>query len=222
VIPNYRIASDSFGVGIRVTTAYTNPVHFSAKDSFARGSNRTINRFRWDTDYNGTFGSDFNTGATTSFYYAWTSATTQFVAVRAVDDSHASSVDIAGVVIETESTFRFPDDLRDAMEYRSSPRSRAYTQMAVVGRDYGVFDLGSIEPRTVVLRGLARSLATGSNNPVDIDRISAAFQQRKRIYVLPGESAATAVQGYIVEEPIIEDANDPVAKQWSLTVAVAQ
>ena len=221
IVGRFRFQSNVTNTFMRATV-YTNPVHFSAKDSFARASNRVINRFRWDTDYNGTFGSDFDTGATSSFYYAWTSATTQFVAVRAVDDSHASSVDIAGVVIETESTFRFPDDLRDAMEYRSSPRSRAYTQMAVVGRDYGVFDFGSIEPRTVMLRGLARSLATGSNNPIDIDRISAAFQQRKRIYVLPGESAATAVRGYIVEEPIVEDANDPVAKQWSLTVAVAQ
>ena len=220
-IGRWRTLSSTAIPSISVSLAYTNPVHFSAKDSFARGSNRVINRFRWDTDYNGTFGSDFDSGATTSFYYAWTSATTQFVAVRAVDDSHASSVDIAGVVIETESTFRMPDDFRDVMTYRASPRSRAYMQMPVIGRDYGVFDFGSIGPRTITVRGHATTQSSTTNALIDIDRISAAFQQRKRIYILPGESAATYVQGYIVESPLVEDASDPAAKDWTLTIAIA-
>src|SRR3990167_9181764 len=111
-----------------ISYALTNPMHFSAKDSFARSSNRFINRFRWDTDYNGTFGSNYDTGATTSVYYAWTTATTQFVAVRAVDNSHASSIDVAGVVVQTESTFRIPNDLRDGVNSQiRDARSRAYT-----------------------------------------------------------------------------------------------
>ena len=221
-IDKYRFFGDAGNISAKASSGFTNPVHFSAKDSFARGSNRSINRFRWDTDYNGTFGSNFETGATTSFYYAWTTATTQFVAVRAVDDTHASSIDIAGVVIETESTFRIPDDLRDVVTHRSSPRSRAFTQSPVLSRDYGIFDFGAIEHRTIAVRGHATTQSsTVTGEYIDIARVSAAFQQRKRIYVVPGESTSTAVQGYIVESPIVEDSEDPVAKDWSITLAIA-
>jgi len=94
-------------------------------------------------------------------------------------------------------------------------------QMPVIGRDYGVFDFGSIEPRTITVRGHATTQSSTTNALIDIDRISAAFQQRKRIYILPGESAATYVQGYIVESPLVEDASDPAAKDWTLTIAIA-
>src|SRR3990167_5816853 len=63
MIPRWRASQNANTVKIRLSYALTNPVHFSAKDSFARGSNRVVNRFRWDTDYNGTFGSNFETGA---------------------------------------------------------------------------------------------------------------------------------------------------------------
>src|SRR3990167_5293349 len=220
--PRYRLSANP-NAGFRADYVYTNPVHFSAKDSFARGSNRFINRFRWDTDYNGTFGADFNTGATTSFYYAWTTATTQFVAVRAVDNTHASSIDIAGVVIETEATFRFPDDLRDGVnaQIRDS-RSRAYTQSYALSKDYGTLDLGALGPRSLALSGTAYSKATSSTSYIDIDRVLGVFQQRKRCYVhLPGKSTSSAVQGYVVDAPNIYSTDDPDAAGWDLTIVVA-
>src|SRR5207247_11115600 len=106
---------------VSVSYALTNSVSLSAKDSFARGSNRSINRFRWAPNYAGDFGAayatggSYTTGATSSFYWAWTTATTQVVAVRAAADTNASSIDVAGVVIETESTFRIPDNIYGAV-----------------------------------------------------------------------------------------------------------
>src|SRR3990167_4505240 len=222
-IHRLRFAVDGNGIVARAHGGMTNPIHFSAKDSFARGSNRFINRFRWDTDYNGTFGVDFNTEATTSFYYAWTTATTQFVAVRAVDNTHASSIDIAGVVVETEATFRFPDDLRDGVnaQIRDS-RSRAYTQSYALSKDYGTLDLGALGPRSLALSGTAYSKATSSTSYIDIDRVHGVFPQRKRCYVqLPGKSTSSAVQGYVVDAPNIYSTDDPDAAGWDLTIVVA-
>ena len=219
IIPRWRASQNANTVKIRLSYALTNPVHFSAKDSFARGSNRVVNRFRWDTDYNGTFGSNFETGASTSFYYAWTAATTQFIAVRAVDDSHASSIDIAGVVIETESTFRIPDDIRDVVTHISDNRGRAYTMSPVVLRDYGVFDIGPLEPVIVQVHGTARTeSSTVTGELIDVARISAAFQQRKRVYIVPPWSTSTAVQGYILNAPTIRRATDPTAKEWTASI----
>jgi len=207
--------------------AHTNPVHFSAKDSFARGSNRVINRFRWAPNYAGDFGvaygsgGSYTTGATSSFYWAWTTATSQFVAVRAVDDTHSSSLDVVGVTVETEATFRIPDDIRDVVTERQSIRQRSYGQSRSIMRDYGYLELGNIEPRTIQIRGHATTRSSTTNNLIDIERISAVFQQRKRIYILPGESAATYVQGYAIDAPVMETTDDPAAKRWSMTIAVA-
>jgi len=209
---------------IAITYVLTNPMHFSAKDSFARSSNRFINRFRWMPNYAGNFsaGATYTTGATTSFYWAWTTATTQFMAARAVDDTHSSSLDIAGVVIETESTFRIPDDLHDKiLEAVNDKRGRAYSLMPSLSMDYGTLDLGSLEPRTLELRGKAITTNATTSNYLDIEYLSAAFQQRKRLYIIP-PSGATAIQGYAVEMPVVHDANAPVEKGWTMTVAVAQ
>src|SRR3990167_7328094 len=227
-IPKWRFGSNPNVHAAHVSLAYTNPIHFSAKDSFARGSNKFINRFRWAANYDGDDLGDLsiptlNTGATTSFYYAWTTATTQFVGVKAVDNSHASSIDIAGVVIETESTFRFPDDLRDGVnaQIRDS-RSRAYTQSYALSKDYGTLDLGALGPRSLALSGTAYSKATSSTSYIDIDRVHGVFQQRKRCYVhLPGKSTSSAVQGYVVDAPNIYSTDDPDAAGWDLTIVVA-
>ena len=208
-----------------VSYALTNPVHFSSKDSFARGSNRFINRLRWGPDYSGDFGAaggaTYTTGATTSFYWAWTTATTQFMAVRAIDDSHASSIDHIGVVVETEATFRIPDDLRDGMKHLADNRGRAYTNSPSLGMNYGTLDLGSIDPVVLSVSGESYSLATSTNDWIDIARLSAVFQQRKRVYIIPPWSTSTAVQGYVVDPPIVRDAGDPLVKKWSVKIAVA-
>src|SRR5207247_3481676 len=121
ILPRHRLETVADGISIKADFCFTNSVSFISKDSFARGSNRTINRFRWAPNYAGDFGAayatggSYTTGATSSFYWAWTTATTQFVAVRAVDDTNASSIDVAGVVIETESTFRIPDNIYGAV-----------------------------------------------------------------------------------------------------------
>jgi len=210
---------------VAVSYSLTNPVHFSSKDSFARGSNRFINRFRWGPDFAGDFGTaggaTYTTGATTSFYWAWTTATTQFMAVRAVDDSHASSIDHIGVIVETEATFRIPDDLRDGMKHLSDNRGRAYTHSPSLGVNYGTLDIGSIEPVVLSVSGESYSLATTTNDWIDIARLSAVFQQRKRVYIIPPWSTSTAVQGYVVDPPIVRDAGDPLVKKWSVRIAVA-
>jgi len=219
IIPKWRGTATTEPM-IRISYALTNPVHFSAKDSFARSSNRFLNRFRWDTSYNGTFGSNYETGATTSFYYAWTDATNAAcVAVRAVDNSHASSIDVAGVVVTTESTFRIPDDLRDGMKTMSDDRGRSFTISNTLMRDYGALDFGAIEPVTITVSGESYSLGT-STTWIDIDRLSAAFQQRKRIYIIPPWSTSTAVQGYIMEPPVSRDAGNPITKKWNLKIVV--
>ena len=228
-IPRWRWSTTTIGVSARAFTCYTNPVHFSAKASFARGSNKFINRFRWAPDYAGDFGAayatggSYTTGATSSFYWAWTTATTQFVAVRAVDNSHASSIDIAGVVVETESTFRFPNDLRDGVNSQiRDARSRAYTHSYALSKDGGSLDLGSLGPRSLMISGTAYSKSTSASTYIDIERIGSVFQQRKRCYVqLPGKSASSALQGYVVDAPNVYSTDDPDAAGWDLTVVVA-
>lgn len=220
--PKYLFSYNGTGPGVRIMTAYTNPIHFSSKDSYARGSNRSLRRFKWNVNYNGTFGSNFNTTATTDFYYAWTSATTQFVAVRAVDDtSTASSIDIAGVVIQTESTFRIPDNLVDVETKIQEKRQRAFTASPAIARDYGVFDYGAIEPRSWSVHGHAVTVATGASYPTDAARLTAAFQQAWRIYLKPSTSASY-VQGYIMNAPFTQDSTDPLATDWTIDVQEAR
>ena len=216
----WRVGASSFDPRFGVSYSLTNPVHFSAKDSFARASNRFINRFRWDVGFNGAFSTDYNSGATTSFYYAWTNAQNAFVAVRAVDDSHASSVDYAGVVVETESTFRVPDDLRDGIKSISDNRSRAALTSPVIGVDYGIMDFGSIEPVSIDVSGESYTLATTTNDWIDIARVSAVFQQRKRVILVPPWSTSTTVSGYVLDPPIIRDANNPMIKKWKARIQV--
>ena len=211
----------------RVTIAgFTNPVRLSAKDSFARGATRVINRFRWVPSWAGgtmpvTNASYYTTGATSSYYFYSTAATTAFVLVRTVDDTHASSSDFAGIVFQTEATFRIPNDLRDGVKNISDNRSRGFTLSRAVGRDYGYLDIGSIDPVILTASGKSYTLGT-ANTWIDIDRLSAAFQQRKRIYVIPPWSTSTAAQGYIVEPPFVHDAGEPVFKKWSVKIAVSQ
>jgi len=224
LLPQYRFIAGSAYHAIAISYALTNPIHFSAKDSFARGSNKFINRFRWMPNYAGNFsaGATYTTGATTSFYWAWTTATTQFMAARAVDNSHASSTDTIGVVIETESTFRFPDDLRDGVNASiQDSRERQYTLMPTLSKDYGTLDLGSIGPRTIKISGTAYTLSSTTSNFIDIERIYATFQQKKKCYVqLPFQTASSAIVGYVVEPPITYSTDDPAAAKWNLTVAV--
>ena len=184
--------------------------------------NGRIQRFQWDVDYNGVFSSDYNSSATTSFWYAWTTATNAaFVAVRATDDDAATGLDYIGVVVETESTFRIPDDLRDGMKHLADNRGRAYTHSPSLGVNYGTLDIGSIEPVTLSVSGESYSLATTTNDWIDIARLSAVFQQRKRVYIIPPWSTSTAIQGYVVDPPIVRDAGDPLVKKWSVKIAVA-
>ena len=175
-------------------------------------------------NYAGNFsaGATYTTGATTSFYWAWTTATTQFMAARAVDNSHASSTDTIGVVVETESTFRFPDDLRDGVNASiQDSRERQYTLMPTLSKDYGTLDLGSIGPRTIKISGAAYTLSSTTSNFIDIERIYATFQQKKKCYLqLPFQTASSAIVGYVVEPPITYSTDDPAAAKWNLTVAV--
>jgi len=219
-LDRYRIVAGATTPPIQISYVLTNPVTFSAKDSFARASQRFINRFRWDVDYAGSFSKDYDTGATTSFYWAWTTATTQFVAVRAVDDSHASSLDYVGTVVTTEATFRIPDDLRDGITSIRDDRARAKTHVSILGMDYGAVDVGSIADVSLSVNGIAYSQATSTNSWIDIDRLSAVFQQRKHVYVLPPWSTSTYVQGYVTSAPVVREIGDQIGKKWTLDIAV--
>jgi len=225
-VPRWRIDITSASRPmIKVRTAFTNPIHFTSKDSFARGANRTINRFHWVPDWTGgtfpiTAASVVNTGASTSFYYGWTTATTQFIAVKAIDNAgaEASAVSVIGVVIQTESTFRFPDDIRDSVESISDGRDRGFSFDPAVGVDYGFLDIGSIGPRVLTIKGYAATESSTTDELIDIERISRVFQQRYRVYVVTPTSAATAIQGYVLEAPIIQDVSAPAHKKWSVRV----
>ena len=62
------------------------------------------------------------------------------------------------VVIETEGTFRIPDDLRDGKKTASDDRRREMTFKTVVSKDYGTLDLGAIGPLTISCSGESYSL----------------------------------------------------------------
>ena len=225
LIPRYR--SDLILSGrpkISISYALTNPVLFTAKDSYARGSNKWINRFRWAPDYAGDFGAaggaTYTTGATSSFYWAWTSATNAFMGVRAVDTTHASSLDWAGVKIVTEATFRIPDDLRDGVRSYSDNRGRVMRHSPSLGRDYGDLQFGAQEPLTITADGLAHSNST-SVNWLDISRLATAFSARARVYILaPWSSAGSYVQGYLTDAPTSRDTSDMISKKWQIRVGI--
>jgi len=224
-IPRWRLSFAANEPECLVRDAYTNAVHFTSKDSYARSAQRSISRFHWYPNWvGGTFpvtaASVVNTGATTSFYYAWTTATTQFVAVKALDDAveEGSTVAAIGVRVETEATFRFPDDVRDAVESIADDRSRLFSLDPVVGVDYGALDLGAIGPRVLTIRGYAVTQSSTTNDLIDIQRVSRVFQQRIRCHVVSPTSAATAVQGYVLEPPVVQDSGAPTHKRWTVRV----
>lgn len=230
-IPSYRFSRNASPLPIQPTsgvkTAFTNPVLFSAKDSFARAANRAINRFRWVPDLRGgtfptTAASYYNTGATSFFWWGWSTSSYTSMAVRAVDTSHSSSINSAPVFVYTEATFRIPTDLRDPVIHINDKRERMFAHEAIVGADYGVLDIGSIGPRTIDVQGRAYTSSTGSNELIDIIRINDVFRQRKRVFVVTPASAATAIEGYIIDAPFVQSGEAPQEKRWQASVRVVR